>query len=193
MVFAWFIQYDFPYILISLAALVPAAMIFSRNLLSWSSLRIRIGDSATFTNSLIFTFVGIISGILVAMFYRWYLGIELFPRSLHSFVIVAAMIGGLEEILFRGFIQEQVKEINGLFSILFSSISHAGYKCFLFLSPMAASGIDVVNLGIWTFLFGIIFGTVKHYSKSIIPSLVAHILFDILVYAEFIQAPWWVW
>ena len=33
--------------------------------------------------------------------------------------------------------------------------------------------IDFSVLALWTFLFGLLFGTIKHLSKSIIPSLIA--------------------
>jgi membrane protease YdiL (CAAX protease family) len=193
MVFSYFIHFRAPIFLISLAALTVPAYFFSRNLHSPDGFKKAIGESATFKKSCVFCIAGILSGILLSMFYRWYLEISLIPVSMNYFVIVAALIGALEEIVFRGFIQEYVKSINATFSIFFSTISHTGYKCCLFLSPMAAAGIDVVNLAFWTFLIGILAGTVKQVSKSVFPSLLAHALFDIIVYAEFVKAPWWVW
>jgi membrane protease YdiL (CAAX protease family) len=99
----------------------------------------------------------------------------------------------MEELVFRGFLQEYIRSINGPFSVLFSTISHTGYKCCLFLSPVVTTNIDVGFLALWTFIIGILFGTIRHLSKSLLPSLSAHALFDILVYAEFATAPWWVW
>jgi membrane protease YdiL (CAAX protease family) len=130
---------------------------------------------------------------VLAVCYRLYLDISLFPKSFHLFVIVAAIIGCMEELVFRGFLQEYVKSINGPFSILFSTLSHTGYKCCLFLSPVITADIDIGKLAVYTFIAGILFGTMRHLSKSILPSLFAHALFDILVYAEFVTAPWWVW
>ena len=193
MIFSFFIHYEFPLKLLSLSALVLAAYFFSHQFLALIDFRKKAGESVTFIVLLLFSLTGLICGILLAMFYRWYLGITLLPESLHYFVIIAALIGIIEELVFRGFIQQQVKSINGPFSILFSTISHTGYKCCLFLAPVATTGIDISILAFWTFLFGLLFGTIKHLSKSIIPSLIAHALFDILVYAEFVKAPWWVW
>jgi membrane protease YdiL (CAAX protease family) len=153
----------------------------------------KIGDFTSGRNYLLFSFGGIVSGMLVAMLYRWHLEIGLVPRSFQYFIIIAALIGAMEELVFRGFIQEHVKYLNGPFSILFSTLSHTGYKCCLFLSPMVANGINVFYLALWTFLFGLLFGTIKHFTNSILPSLIAHAIFDIWVYAEFINAPWWVW
>jgi len=121
------------------------------------------------------------------------LGISLLPAAIHYFVIIAAVIGATEELVFRGFIQEKAKEINGQFSVVFSAAAHTGYKCCLFLGPSVAAGIDILNLAFWTFLFGLFIGTIRHFSKSIFPAVIAHVLFDLIVYSEFIAAPWWVW
>ncbi len=193
MVFAFFIHFGFPLKLVSLSALVLASYLISLQFQILPDLWRKTGLYVSFKASFLFTLAGIVSGILLALLYRWHLGISLFPESIHYFVIIAASIGAVEELVFRGFLQEQVKSINGPFSVLFSTISHTGYKCCLFLAPATASGIDIPHLALWTFLFGLLFGTVRHLSKSILPSLIAHVIFDILVYAEFVKAPWWVW
>lgn len=142
----------------------------------------------------IYNLTGFLSGILLAVLYRWYLEMSLLPLSRpHYFILVACTIGALEELVFRGFIQEYAKTINAPFSVLFSSISHTGYKCCLFITPLAASNIDIGFLAVWTFGAGILFGSLKHFSKSIGPPMIAHVMFDLFVYAEFVHAPWWVW
>jgi membrane protease YdiL (CAAX protease family) len=193
MVFSFFIHYKFPVRLLSFAALLISAFIINRNLRSLSDLKKIIIENISFKIILTFTIFGIALGIALAVVYRWHLDISLFPNSFHSFVIVAALIGCMEELVFRGFLQEYIRSINGPFSVLFSTISHTGYKCCLFLSPVVTTNIDVGFLALWTFIIGILFGTIRHLSKSLLPSLSAHALFDILVYAEFATAPWWVW
>jgi membrane protease YdiL (CAAX protease family) len=193
MVFSFFIHYKFPARLLSFAALLMSAFIISRNLRSFSDLKRIINVYSSFKITFLYLIFGFAAGILFAVIYRWHMDISLFPKSLHLFVIVAALIGCVEELVFRGFIQEYVRSINGPFSVLFSTLSHTGYKCCLFLSPLITANIDVGFLAIWTFIAGLLFGTIRHLSKSLLPSLTAHILFDILVYAEFISAPWWVW
>ncbi len=193
MVFSCFIHSNSPFRLFSLAALILPAYFFGRNLQSRSDLRKLTGETASHKITLLFVVAGLLLGTLLAIFYRWYLEISIFPKSLRIFVVVAALIGALEELVFRGFIQDYVKSINVPFSIVFSTISHTGYKCCLFISPIAAADIDIGILALWTFVAGILFGTIRHISKSILPPLIAHALFDILVYAEFVKAPWWVW
>lgn len=189
MVFAFLIHSGFPLRLISLSALVLASYLLSRQLQMLPDL----WGKATINVSFLFCLLGIVSGILLSLLYRWHLDISLFPGSIHYFVIIAAVIGAVEELVFRGFLQEQARSINGPFSVVFSTISHTGYKCFMFLAPAATATIDIPNLALWTFLFGLIFGTIRHLSRSILPSLIAHAVFDILVYAEYVKAPWWVW
>ena len=193
MVFSFFIQYKFPVRLLSFAALLISAFIISRNLRSLSDLKKITGESISLKITLLFLFLGIVSGMMLAIIYRRHLDLSLFPGSVHLFVVTAAFIGCTEELVFRGFIQEYVKKINGPFSIIFSTLSHTGYKCCLFLSPAITTDINIGFLTLWTFLAGILFGTFRHQSRNLLPSLSAHALFDVLVYAEFINAPWWVW
>jgi membrane protease YdiL (CAAX protease family) len=193
MVFSFFIQYNFPFHLLSFAALFITAYFFNRKLQSFSDLRKIISENASIKITILYCIAGIFPGILLAVLYRWHLDISLFPKSGHLFVFIAALIGCTEELVFRGFIQDYVKVINAPFSILFSTISHTGYKCCLFLSPMSVTDIDIGFLAFWTLIAGILFGSIKHLSKSLLPSLIAHALFDILVYAEYAIAPWWVW
>jgi membrane protease YdiL (CAAX protease family) len=193
MVFSFFIPADPPLRFLAIAALFVPAWFFSRDLQFLSDLKRIVHIPLSVKNILLYCFAGILTGMLLSTLYRWYLGISLLPESFHLFVIVAALIGSTEELVFRGFIQDQVKNINAPFSILFSTLSHTAYKCCLFLSPMSAAGIDIRFLALWTLIAGILLGTIKHFSKSILPPVIAHALFDILVYAGFVNAPWWVW
>ena len=191
--FSYFIHHGFPARLIALASLMLPAFIIGKNLRSLPGIKLITGEYPSFKACLLYFLTGISGGMILAVLYRWYLDIPFFPQTLCSFAILAALIGSLEELVFRGFIQEHVRKFNGPFSILFSTAAHTGYKCCLFLSPFVTAGTEIGFLAFWTFLAGLIFGTIRHFSKSIIPSLVAHALFDILVYAEYVKAPWWVW
>lgn len=173
--------------------LLLSAVIISRNLKSLSDLKKIWGENFSGRISIRYTIAGIVFGATLAVLYRWHLDISLLPRSVHLFVIVAAIIGSAEELVFRGFLQEHVRTINGPFSVIFSTLAHTGYKCCLFLSPVIESDINIGFLALWTFGAGLLFGTIRHLSESLLPALAAHVLFDILVYSEFTDAPWWVW
>jgi membrane protease YdiL (CAAX protease family) len=193
MIFSYFIHSKFPVILVSYGALVIVAFVIANHLKSMADLKKVTGGFSFSPRSLLFITAGIVIGIGMAVLYRWHLDTSLFPRSLLPFALVAALIGSMEELVFRGFIQEQVRNVNGIFSIFFSAFSHTGYKCCLFLAPVVSSGMDIGFLAIWTFAAGILSGTLRHFCKSVWPSVIAHALFDILVYGEFSHPPWWVW
>jgi membrane protease YdiL (CAAX protease family) len=193
MIFSFFIHAKFPAVLFSYGALIIVAFIMAKQLKSIADLKKVTGESNFSLKAVLFILTGIGVGIGMTVLYRWHLDTPLFPRLLLPFALVAAMIGSMEELVFRGFIQEQVRNVNGIFSIFFSAFSHTGYKCCLFLSPVASSSIDIGFLAFWTFGAGILSGTLRHFSKSIWPSLIAHALFDILVYGEAVHPPWWVW
>jgi len=192
-VFAYFINNEFPARLISFGGLLLSGIIIARNLQSASDLRRITGEYGGSRRLLLLTVSGIVLGSILSALYRKHTGVELFPHSIHFFAFIAALIGSTEELIFRGFIQEHVREINGPFSVIFSALSHTGYKLFLFLSPAVIVNVDTGFLAFFTFLAGIVFGIVKDLSGSLIPAVTAHALFDILVYAEFVHAPWWVW
>jgi membrane protease YdiL (CAAX protease family) len=193
MIFSYFIHSQFPFILVSYGALVIVAFLMAKQLKSMADLKKITGEFSFSPMSLLFISTGMVIGIGMAVMYRWHLDASLFPGPLLPFALVAALIGSMEELVFRGFIQEQVRNVNGLFSILFSAFSHTGYKCCLFMAPVIASGLDIGFLAVWTFGAGVLSGTLRHFSKSVWPSVIAHALFDILVYGEFSHPPWWVW
>lgn len=192
-VFAYYIHNEFPSRLVSFGGLILSGIIISRNLNSLADLRKITGEHPGAFNLLFLTIPGVILGIILSVLYRRHLGIEFFPRSIHFFALIAALIGSTEELIFRGFIQEHVRKINGPFSVVFGALSHTGYKVFLFLSPAVIVNVDTGFLALFTFLAGVVFGTVKYLTGSLIPAVTAHALFDIIVYAEFVYAPWWVW
>lgn len=192
-VFSFFIQDNYPWRLVSFLGLIGSAYIISRKIRSLTDLKKITGAISFSGNTLIYTIIGIAIGTALTLLYRWHLGIEFLPHSFHGFTIVAALIGCMEEFVFRGFLQESTKRSIGPYSVIFSALAHTGYKCCLFLNPAVSSNIDISFLAIWTLLAGLIFGIIRHLSKSLLPSAAAHMFFDILVYAEFVSAPWWVW
>lgn len=192
MAFSFFIHHKFPLRVIAFLALISSACVISRNLRSPSDWRIIFGAQDKKGLIALLILAGILSGTILALFYRWSLDETLLPVRFRLFAALAALIGITEEWVFRGFLQELVRSVSGWGSVLFSTVSHTGYKCCLFLSPALSGQIDLPFLVIWTFIIGLIFGAVKHHFNSLWPCLAAHALFDILVYAEFTQPPWWV-
>jgi membrane protease YdiL (CAAX protease family) len=190
--FSWSVGFDFPLWLISAASLTLAAYLIGKEMRSFRDL---LKMTGLFLPAGTFFWItgGSIAGIILAVTYRYYLDKSILPETICLFAVTAALIGITEELVFRGYIQESLKNLNSPFSILFSSLSHTSYKCCLFIYPLAGAGIDIGFLALWTFGAGLVFGTVRHFSKSVIPCVSAHAIFDVLVYAESASSPWWVW
>ena len=193
MVFSFFIHYSFPLKLLSFAGLAASGLIIGKNLATTDDLARITGNRPSLACLGILLPAGLIPGFGLVLLYRWYLGISLVPSGMHGFIFIAAIIGITEEMIFRGYVQGNIRDISATLSIFGGSLAHTGYKCCLFMSPPVAGSIDIGFLALWTMIAGMVFGTINHFTKSIIPSLSAHALFDILVYAEFVNAPWWVW
>jgi len=193
MVFSFFIHHPWPLRWISFAVLIPVALMISRDVATWADVKKATGEFRFDRSFLLFMLAGTGFGFFLAFFYRWYLETGFFPHTLRWFAFIAAGIGSMEELVFRGYVQGQLARRTGLFSVVFGSLSHTGYKCCLFLSPALATSVDIGFLATWTFCAGLFLGAIRHFSGSVWPAVVAHALFDILVYGENVNPPWWVW
>lgn len=192
MVFSFFIQHPFPLVLISVAALAVPAYIISRNIHSVKDIPEVLGLRFAHT-TILYIIAGLLLGVLYAMVYRNNRQEDLFPELLTWFALPAALIGATEELVFRGFLQGYCKKASLVFAVLFATFAHTAYKCCLFMSPFNESEINLSFLIIWTFAGGLLFGILREMAKSIYPAVLAHLVFDVLVYGELIQPPWWVW
>jgi membrane protease YdiL (CAAX protease family) len=75
--------------------------------------------------------------------------------------------------------------------ILFAALAHAAYKTALFLSPQIMYDLNTSGLFRMTFLAGLFLGATRYFTGSVWPALVAHMIFDLLIYADSPQT-WWV-
>ncbi len=125
--------------------------------------------------------------------YRWSCARALFPGALLGFAPLAALIGGTEEIVYRGYVQGRARRLGVFPAVVLASLCHAAYKCALFALPASPVQTDFLFLATWTFLGGLVFGALRELAGSIAPALAAHACFDIVVYGDLAQAPWWVW
>ncbi|MFV5692570.1 CPBP family intramembrane glutamic endopeptidase [Flavobacterium sp. LT1R49] len=193
MVFAYLITYPFPFKAVAFIPLVMVAFIISRDINS-PSVTFRLLFKNLFSlKMLIQIVIGLELGIIAAIYYRDHLGMPILPVEIRPFVLVAVSVAAIEELVFRGFIQGQISKLNTDFAVVFAAFAHASYKACLFLSPVAIHQQNIVVFFIWSFAAYIVLGFLKHYSKSIVPVIITHAIFDLVVYAEVLQAPWWVW
>ena len=80
-------------------------------------------------------------------------------------------------------------------AVLITAVGHAAYKTALFGLPPAyvAAGFSLRSIAFWTTLGGIGLGVLRTKSESVLPAVVAHMVFDATVYSGFPEPPWWVW
>jgi membrane protease YdiL (CAAX protease family) len=137
--------------------------------------------------------LSIMLSVALAIWYRISEQMTPLPLSIHSFVILSVLIGATEELTFRGVVQGEASCWNTTGAVYLSALAFAGYKALLFILPAAGNETNVFNLFIFTFLAGILLGYARKNTGSVWPCLVAHGLFDLLVYMETAKPPWWVW
>lgn len=191
-VFAFFIEAPFPVVLIAVAGLAISVLLLLRQISSNHEVNSIFG-LRFFRSTWIYSIIGIQLGVLVGMLYRWHLSATLIPGTLTFFALAAAAIGASEELFFRGYLQQMLSKVNSWLAIVLASAGHTIYKAIIFLSPFALHKVDIWFLVIWTFAVGLVFGWVTKVSRSVLPAVLAHALFDIWVYGQLSQAPWWVW
>lgn len=192
-IFAYLVTNPFPLKIAALIPLLITAFIISRQIKSPLRTFKLLFENVSSLKIGIYIIIGVQMGLAAAMYHRGSLGMAVFPEAFRSFALVAASIAILEELVFRGFIQGRLLLLNTNLAVLFAAFAHAFYKVCLFLSPAAPYQQDLIAFFIWSFAAYVALGLLRFYSKSMIPVIISHAIFDILVYAEILEAPWWVW
>ncbi len=136
-------------------------------------------------------------GVAAAVGYRELLQTTLVPRSLHWFAPAAMVIGATEEFVWRGWMQGTLMEsISWKYAVAITAASHAAYKTALFSFPPADVAMRPVHalllMAALTFSFGSLLGFFRCYQGTIAGPVVFHVVFDLLVYGDYAQVPWWV-
>ena len=192
-IFALFIHGRPAQRMIAMAALSVAAIVISLSLSDFQSLLKHLGLFGFSKKIVVYSFIGLGLGILMALRCRSISNIALLPQTLTVIAIIAPMIGITEELLFRGFLQGKLSRINIYAAILVSTFGHTLYKYLVLRSLPIDIGIDFFSLVVLTFIAGLMCGVLRVLSKSIIPACVTHAIFDILVYGGLSTWPVWVW
>ena len=109
------------------------------------------------------------------------------------FVIVACLIGATEELIFRGWLLGKARTFGWPTAVVIAAVAHTAYKTALFAWPAIPDAVDLAGISQLTVAGGIVLGLLRAFSGSVLPSLVAHAVFDFVVYRHVAHAPWWVW
>jgi membrane protease YdiL (CAAX protease family) len=136
---------------------------------------------------------GTLLGAGAGVAYRLHAGLGPWPGSFGTFVILAAIIGATEELVYRGFVQGGLRG-DGVFpAVVFAAAGHSAYKVLLFAWRPGVAHADLLFLGVATFLAGLLIGGLREAAQSLAPAVAAHAAFDLVLYGAFTSAPWWVW
>lgn len=192
MLFAYFLFRPFPLMFLSILGLVTPAVIIANQINSVDKLSKAIGLPLPYPKYR-YSIVGILAGLILALIYRLSLGIPVMMEGLGWFVVIAALIGASEELIFRGFLQGFMKQIHPRVAIFGAALSHAAYKFCLFINQHGNSVLDLKYIFLLTFLVGVLAGYLREKSGSVLPVVVGHVVFDVIVYGDSLVEPWWVW
>jgi membrane protease YdiL (CAAX protease family) len=192
LLFALTIHYPGPLRILSIGGLAGAGILIGASIRHTPLLH-AFGISKPDRRMLLFLIPATLLGILLGMATRHKFGLSLFPVSLGMMALVTPWIGAVEELIFRGYLQGTLLPVGRIFSILAASISHTCYKLLVILSLSSVLQFDLFFLVLWTLIGGTAFGVLRDLSRSSIPPLTAHALFDVVLYGGMWVAPVWVW
>ncbi len=193
LVFALFVNRPSPYFLLAIAGLLFTTLAIASSADRGGSFWGLFGITRPSTWSARWTLLALVVGAAFAFFFRWYEGRPLLITGLGSFLLMGASIGAAEELLFRGYLQGRLSRLGAPAAIVLATLAHTSYKTLLFAFPPEGVVIRYSILAFFTFLVGAFLGITRQRTGSVIPALSGHVLFDILVYGDWAQAPWWVW
>jgi membrane protease YdiL (CAAX protease family) len=192
LLFAVFIHYRSGLRLLAFAGLAGASL-----MIAFSTRRISLTEAAGLQKPgrrvLFFSLPAATLGILLGIAVRNRFGEALLPDSAGTFILVAPLIGIMEELVFRGYMQGSLLPAGRIFSILSATLAHTLYKLVLIYFYPGPLQFDLLFLALWTFAGGLAFGLLRDLSRNSIPPVLAHALFDIVLYGGLNAAPAWVW
>jgi membrane protease YdiL (CAAX protease family) len=192
LLFAGFIHHPLPLRLLAFGGLTGTAALIGFSTRNNSILE-SFGLSILNRRILLYILPAIALGMILGMLTRNRFELTLIPEGLAGVAVLAPLVGTTEELIFRGYIQGQLRPGGKILSILCASAFHSSYKLLLILTLSVPLHFDFFFLIIWTFIGGILFGILRELSGSTIPPVIAHALFDVMLYGGLVSAPVWVW
>jgi membrane protease YdiL (CAAX protease family) len=192
LLFATFIHQPFPLKMLALGGLTGTAAVIGLSSRAMT-LREAFGLGSLNRRVLLFMLSGALMGAGMGILTRNRFELSLIPAGFTGIALVAPLVGTAEELLFRGYIQGRLQPLGKVTSIVSSSAAHTCYKLLVILSLSIPLQFDFFFLIFWTFLGGLLFGTLRELSGNTIPAVIAHAVFDIVLYGALATAPVWVW
>ena len=154
-----------------------------------SLLGLRIRDRGTVFWLLLL--LALLLGSVLGLEYRKITGQTVSLEALTIMALLSPAIGIAEELLFRGYVFSLFQKWGKIWPIVLAALAHSHYKTVLF--AQAPTPIDLQFLFWGTLTVGIILGVMRLAKDNVFPPLIVHAVFDIVVYGDASQTPWWVW
>jgi len=192
--FALFVHRGLPWTVASGAGLLASAALIGTSLrTSWrSALPLVTPRSRVVTLAIAGVILGAVSGALQ----RRHAGVlPVTASGLDLFVALACLIGITEELVYRGWMLERLSPLGWPAAVVFTALAHGAYKTALFAWPPGSEGavINLAGIALWTVGGGLVLGLLRVAARSVLPAVLAHAVFDAVVYSAFAAPPWWVW
>ncbi|RLD95723.1 MAG: hypothetical protein DRJ29_02050 [Bacteroidetes bacterium] len=192
LIFAGFIHKTFPLLLLAFGGLAGTAAVIGYSI-RHLTLREAFGIKSLNRKVLLYILPAIVLGLIMGMLTRERFELTFLPAGFTGIAFVAPLIGATEELVFRGYFQGQLRPIGSGFSIITASALHTSYKLLVILSLAAPLQFDFFFLIFWTFVVGLLVGALRELADSTVPPVIAHAVFDIVLYGGLASAPVWVW
>lgn len=192
LLFATFVHHSFPLLLIAISGLTFTAVIIGLSTRD-KTFQEAFGLGQINRRILLFMIPALLLGVALGILTRRRFELSLIPAGFTGVVLVAPLVGAVEEFVFRGYMQGHLRPAGKIFSIVSATSIHTCYKLLVILTLAVPLQFDFFFLIFWTFLGGLLFGTLRELSGSVVPPMVAHAMFDIVLYGGLQAAPVWVW
>jgi len=192
LLFAGFIHQTFPKLLLAIGGLAGAGAVIAYSIRDKAVLE-AFGVDRIDRKVLLYGLPALLLGVILGIAARNSFDVSLFPARITGVALVAPMVGAAEELIFRGYIQGHLRPMGRIFPVVYASAVHTCYKLLVILSLSISLSFDFFFLVFWTFVGGLLFGALRELSGSTVPPVIAHAVFDVVLYGGLITAPVWVW
>jgi membrane protease YdiL (CAAX protease family) len=192
LVFALFIHHPWPSKILALSGLLGTAILVASTLRQTSPM-IVLGLGKPGRGVYVYSLAALILGLALGIITRLHFKLTLLPATLTLVALIAPLTGAMEELVFRGYLQGMLIPQNRFVALIYAALAHTVYKVLVIYSLGRPLEFDFLFLAQWTLLGGLAFGGLRLFSRSLIPPLIAHAVFDILVYGGSLTFPFWVW
>ena len=192
LLFAAFIHQAFPISLLAFGGLTGAGAIIAYSIRDLSIPKAFALDRFH-RKVLLYCLPAIALGAILGMLTRNSFDVSLFPVRITGVALVAPLVGVVEELIFRGYIQGHLHPVGRIFSVVYASTVHTSYKLLVILTLSIPLQFDFFFLVFWTFVGGLLFGALREFSGSTLPPAIAHAVFDVVLYGGLATIPVWVW